>query len=59
MGYTNNEPVNIALMSAIDSLLLFYTVVKGIKNNLWNPASVEELKNPVFQRYADDKVEVL
>lgn len=58
MGYTNNEPVNIALMSAIDTAVI-YTVVKGIKNNLWNPANVEELKNPVFQRYVDDKVEVL
>ncbi len=58
MGYTNNEPVNIALMSAIDTAVI-YTVIKGIKNNLWNPASVEELNNPVFQRYVDDKVEVL
>lgn len=58
MGYTNNEPVNIALMSAIDTAVI-YTVVKGIKNHLWNPASVDELNNPVFQRYVDDKVEVL
>ncbi|WP_086980998.1 CsgG/HfaB family protein [Vibrio aphrogenes] len=58
MGYTNNEPVNIALMSAIDTAVI-YLVVKGIKNRLWNPASMQELENPVFKRYVDDAVEVL
>ncbi|MBD1577197.1 curli production assembly/transport protein CsgG [Vibrio sp. S11_S32] len=58
MGYTNNEPVNIALMSAIDTAVI-YMVVKGIQNRLWNPASVEELENAMFKNYADDKVEIL
>ncbi|QSA20918.1 curli production assembly/transport protein CsgG, partial [Vibrio furnissii] len=43
-GYTNNEPVNIAIMSAIDSAVI-HMVVNGIKRGLWQPADEAQLKN--------------
>ncbi|WP_412497437.1 CsgG/HfaB family protein [Vibrio furnissii] len=57
-GYTNNEPVNIAIMSAIDSAVI-HMVVNGIKRGLWQPTDEAQLKNPIIQRYSDETVAIL
>ncbi|MCW8995385.1 MAG: curli production assembly/transport protein CsgG [Psychromonas sp.] len=54
MGYTNNEPVNIALMSAIDAAVI-HLIVDGIKKGLWSPNSLADLNSPVFKKYASNK----
>lgn len=58
LGYTNNEPVNIAIMSAIDSAVV-YLIVNGIDQGLWAPSDQSELVNKVYQRYSKDKAEIL
>ncbi|OEF23159.1 CsgG/HfaB family protein [Vibrio rumoiensis] len=58
LGYTNNEPVNIALMSAIDAAVI-YLVVQGIDQGLWQPKSAEELNNAIYKNYSKHTVEVL
>ncbi|QFI38195.1 curli production assembly/transport protein CsgG [Moritella marina ATCC 15381] len=51
MGYTNNEPVNIALMSAIDAAVI-HLIVNGVEQGLWSPSSLDSLDSPVFKKYA-------
>ena len=50
LGYTTNEPVNVALMSAIDSAVVHF-IVGGIKIGLWQPANKDDIKHPVLQEY--------
>jgi curli production assembly/transport component CsgG len=57
-GYTNNEPVNVAIMSAIDSAVI-HMVVDGIRRGLWQPADKAQLNNPVLKRYAGQTIEIL
>lgn len=58
MGYTNNEPVNIAVMSAIDAAVI-HLVIAGIQRGMWQPANKDDMNNPVIQRYASEKHQVL
>lgn len=58
LGYTDNEPVNIALMSAIDSAVI-YLVVKGIKQGLWAPKDTQQLQNKVYQSYSKHEIDIL
>lgn len=57
-GDTNNEPVNVAIMSAIDSAVI-HMVVDGIRRGLWQPADKAQLNNPVLKRYAGQTIEIL
>lgn len=57
-GYTNNEPVNIAVMSAIDASVI-HLVIAGIERGMWQPANAEELKNPILKRYASEQHQIL
>lgn len=54
LGYSNNEPVNIALMSAIDAAVI-HLIVDGIEQGLWAPSSLNALKTPIFKKYASNK----
>lgn len=58
LGYTNNEPVNIALMSAIDAAVV-YLVVKGIDQGLWTPKDAEQLTNKTYLAYSNNEVDIL
>ncbi|NAW88846.1 CsgG/HfaB family protein [Photobacterium halotolerans] len=51
LGITTNEPVNVAVMSAIDSAVI-QMVVDGIKTNLWKLRNPSDMSNPVIQKYA-------
>lgn len=55
MGYTNNEPVNIALMSAIDAAVI-HLIVNGVEQGLWAPRSLDSLDSPVFKKYASQPI---
>ncbi len=57
-GYTNNEPVNVAVMSAIDASVI-HLVIKGIERGMWQPANPRELNNPIIERYAQEKHQIL
>ncbi|WP_122032452.1 CsgG/HfaB family protein [Aliivibrio sp. EL58] len=58
LGYTNNEPVNIALMSAIDSAVI-HLIVKGVEEGLWRPENKDSIDNPIFRKYASETHQVL
>lgn len=59
LGYSNNEPVNIALMSAIDAAVI-HLVLDGVSKGLWKPSDVASLKaNPVVAKYTNQTREIL
>ncbi|EEX94331.1 curli production assembly/transport component CsgG [Vibrio orientalis CIP 102891 = ATCC 33934] len=58
MGYTNNEPVNVAVMSAIDAAVI-HLIVKGIGRGLWQPENKEDLQDETIQRYAKQTHQIL
>ncbi|WP_038177408.1 MULTISPECIES: CsgG/HfaB family protein [Vibrio] len=58
MGYTNNEPVNVAVMSAIDSAVI-HLIVRGIGKGLWQPEHREDIKDPLIQKYARQTHQIL
>ncbi len=58
IGYTNNEPVNIAVMSAIDAAVI-HLIVKGIDRGMWKPAKVDEVQQTLIDRYASQKRAIL
>lgn len=57
-GMTNNEPVNIAVMSAIDASVI-HLVIEGIERGMWQPANPEELNSPIIKRYANATHQIL
>lgn len=58
LGYTNNEPVNIALMSAIDAAVI-YLVVQGIDQGLWQAGTSDNRNNKIYKKYSQNKAEIL
>lgn len=58
MGYTNNEPVNVAVMSAIDAAVI-HLIVKGIGRGLWKPENEADLQHETIQRYAKQTHQIL
>ncbi|KJY82854.1 curli production assembly/transport protein CsgG [Vibrio galatheae] len=58
LGYTNNEPVNVAVMSAIDSAVI-HMIVTGIGRGLWQPESREDLNHEVLKKYARQTHQIL
>ncbi|MEH0667408.1 curli production assembly/transport protein CsgG [Vibrio scophthalmi] len=57
-GYTNNEPVNVAVMSAIDAAVI-HVIVRGISQGLWQPANPEDRNNALLQKYAKQTHQIL
>ncbi|PNH98896.1 CsgG/HfaB family protein [Vibrio diazotrophicus] len=57
-GYTNNEPVNIAVMSAIDSAVI-HMIIDGIQKGLWEPADKKQMESPVMKRYMQENTTIL
>ncbi|MGF1845452.1 CsgG/HfaB family protein [Vibrio lentus] len=58
MGYSQNEPVNIAVMSAIDAAVI-HLIVKGIKRGMWSPGDPNALQNPIIARYSEESADIL
>ncbi|MDC5705235.1 curli production assembly/transport protein CsgG [Vibrio europaeus] len=58
LGYTNNEPVNVAVMSAIDAAVI-HMIVGGIGRGLWQPQSDKDVKHEILQKYARQTHQVL
>lgn len=54
----NNEPVNVAVMSAIDAAVI-HMIVDGIGRGLWQPQSGKDVKHEVLQKYARQTHQVL
>lgn len=58
MGYSQNEPVNIAVMSAIDAAVI-HLIVKGMKRGMWSPGDPNALENPIIARYSEASTDIL
>ncbi|MCY9863456.1 curli production assembly/transport protein CsgG [Vibrio coralliirubri] len=58
MGYSQNEPVNIAVMSAIDAAVI-HLIVKGMKRGMWSPGDPNALENPIITRYSEASTDIL
>lgn len=58
MGYSQNEPVNIAVMSAIDAAVI-HLIVKGMKRGMWSPGDPDALQNPIIARYSEASTDIL
>ncbi|CDU05991.1 putative outer membrane lipoprotein involved in curli production assembly/transport [Vibrio coralliirubri] len=58
MGYSQNEPVNIAVMSAIDAAVI-HLIVQGMKRGMWSPGDPNALSNPIIARYSDASTDIL
>ncbi|MEZ9836861.1 CsgG/HfaB family protein [Vibrio sp. 10N.261.52.C11] len=58
MGYSQNEPVNIAVMSAIDAAVI-HLIVKGMKRGMWSPGDPNALQNPIIARYSEASTDIL
>ncbi|MCG9576633.1 curli production assembly/transport protein CsgG [Vibrio tubiashii] len=58
LGYTNNEPVNVAVMSAIDAAVI-HMIVGGIGRGLWQPQNDKDVKHEILQKYARQTHQVL
>ena len=52
LGYTTNEPVNVAVMSAIDAAVV-HVIVDGIQNGLWTTLREEDLNHPIIKQYME------
>ncbi|MCW8345704.1 curli production assembly/transport protein CsgG [Vibrio sp. ZSDZ65] len=58
MGYSNNEPVNIAIMSAIDAAVI-HLIIKGMERGMWSSNDPEADTNPIIAKYSNATTEIL
>lgn len=58
IGYTRNEPVQLAVMSAIESAVV-HLITEGVDRGLWNLANPDDMEHPVLQAYRAHEVPVL
>lgn len=49
-GITNNEPVQLAVMSAIESSVI-HLIARGVTSNLWNLEDSDSLENSILSEY--------
>lgn len=57
-GYTHNEPVQMAVMSAVESAVI-HMITQGIDKGLWNLQNPEDIDNEVFVSYREAEVPML
>ena len=57
-GYTNNEPVQMLVMSAIEAAVI-HMITEGIQNDSWRLGKPEDINNPVIQAYIQETSPVL
>ncbi|MGB2078279.1 MAG: CsgG/HfaB family protein [Vibrio sp.] len=58
LGYTTNEPVNLALMSAIDAAVI-HLITSGIENGLWNLRDPQQANNEIIQKYMSTERQII
>ncbi|GHE21239.1 CsgG/HfaB family protein [Halomonas urumqiensis] len=58
VGVTTNEPVQLAVMSAIESAVI-HLIAKGVENNLWNVAEGTDFDNTLLADYLEAPVPML
>lgn len=58
LGYSNNEPVNIAIMSAIDSAVI-HLIVEGMERGMWSSREKDAMAHPVIAKYSQATTEIL
>ncbi|MDW5375923.1 CsgG/HfaB family protein [Halomonas sp. HP20-15] len=52
IGYTNNEPVQMAVMSAIESSVI-HLIARGIQDGLWTLADPAKIDDPILSAYLE------
>ncbi|WP_445004267.1 CsgG/HfaB family protein [Halomonas mongoliensis] len=57
-GFTHNEPVQMAVMSAIESAVV-HMITQGVDRGLWSLDNPEEIDHEVFAAYRDATVPML
>ncbi|MBS9404254.1 curli production assembly/transport protein CsgG [Halomonas sp. TRM85114] len=57
-GYTHNEPVQMAVMSAIESAVI-HLVTQGVDRGLWSLENPEDIEHEVFTAYRDAPIPML
>lgn len=58
LGYTTNEPVNVALMSAIDAAVI-HLITSGINRGLWQLKNNADIEQPVLKKYIETKQAII
>ena len=56
IGFTKNEPVQLALKEAIEKAVEAL-IIEGIKDELWLPRASEEATATIIKNYEDEKAE--
>lgn len=57
-GFSTNEPVQMCVMSAIESGVI-RLIANGVRDNLWQLADQRDIDNPVLQEYLQDNAPLL
>lgn len=57
-GTTTNEPIQVCVMSAIESALI-HLIANGLKNNNWQLANPEDVNNAILQQYLSSSSPIL
>ena len=57
-GYTNNEPVQLCVMSAIEAAVI-HLVAQGVKDNSWSLKNNDDISNKTLQAYLFKETPVL
>ncbi|GAA0683588.1 hypothetical protein GCM10009022_00530 [Vreelandella titanicae] len=58
VGLTTNEPVQLAVMSAIESSVI-HLIARGIENQLWNLAPDTNIQNTILSEYLNASIPML
>ncbi|MGP9630608.1 CsgG/HfaB family protein, partial [Halomonas sp. AOP42-C1-46] len=58
VGLTTNEPVQLAVMSAIESAVI-HLVARGVDNNLWSLANNVNFQDTILSDYLDAPIPLL
>jgi curli production assembly/transport component CsgG len=57
-GITTNEPVQLAVMSAIESAVI-HLIARGVENRLWNLSPGTNLQDTVLGDYLNEPIPML
>lgn len=57
-GFSTNEPVQMCVMSAIESGVI-RLIANGVRDNLWQLADQRDIDNPILQEYLQDNAPLL
>ncbi len=57
-GYTNNEPVQLCVMSAIESAVI-HLVAEGVRDNSWRLKDNKDSENPILQSYLQSETPLI